>query len=219
VFALILMLSSLTLAQEASSPCANLAAAQSEAAEGPDGTTVVLRVSSTDDASKNSHQCNANYDLKISRPGGGEPQTGELLTSNDDYGRQLSGRLSGFSRDGKHVLGILRESGKHGIMFAFDYQLRDGAVQLIDLKEKIAGMANGNCGETAAIGTTANGGIVVEVTAGVKGGKPCAASGRWMVDGSGRKAQRLRADAAVAPLRRPNRTQHKPTGKNALNGP
>lgn len=197
---LILILSWLAPAQEVSAPCANPGDAHTEAATGPDGTTVALTVSSEDDASKNSHLCNAHYQLKISRPGGGEPQTGDVLTSNDDYGRELSGRLSGFSKDGKYVLGILREGGKHGIMFAFGYQLRDGAVQLIDLKEKIAGMAKGNCGEVAVIGTTANGGIAVEVTAGPKEGKPCAASGRWVVDGSRRKAQRVAADAVVVRL-------------------
>jgi hypothetical protein len=200
MLALILMLSWLTPAQEASAQCANPGAAQTKAAKGPDGTTVVLRVSSVDDASKNSHLCNAHYELKISRPGGGEPQTGDVLTSNDDYGRELSGRLSGFSKDGKHVLGILRESGEHGILFAFDYPLSGGAVQLIDLKEKIAGMANGNCGEAAVFGTTAAGGMVVEVTAETNAGKACAASGRWMVDGSGRKAQRVAPGAAAVRL-------------------
>lgn len=200
MFALILMLSWLTSAQEASVPCANPGAAQTEAATGPDGTTVMLRISSADDASKNSHLCNAHYELKISRSGGGEPQTGDLLTSDDDYGRELSGLLSGFSKDGKQVLGILRESGKHGIMFAFDFQLSDRAVQLIDLKEKIAGMANENCAKAAVFGTTATGGMVVEVTAGTKPGKPCSASGRWRVEGSGRKAQRVTPDAVVMRL-------------------
>ena len=200
MLALIVMLNWVTSAQEASARCANPGAAQTEAATGPDRMTVMLRISSVDDASKNSHLCNGHYELKVSRPGGGEPQTGDLLTSNDDYGRELSGRLSGVSKDGKHVLGILRESGKHGIMFAFDYQLSDGAVQLIDLKEKIAGMANGNCGEAAVFGTTVTGGIVVEVRARTKAGKPCAANGRWMVDGSGRKAQRVAPGAAVVRL-------------------
>lgn len=200
MWVLILMLSWLTPAQEASAPCANPGAAQTEATKGPDGTTVVLRVSSADDASKNSHLCSAHYELTISRPGGSEAQTGDVLTSNDDYGRELSGRLSGFSKDGKHVLGILRESGKHGILFAFDYRLIGGAVQLIDLKEKIAGMANGNCGEAAVFGTTTMGGMVVEVMAGTRAGKPCAATGRWMVDGSGRKAQRVASAAAVERL-------------------
>ena len=200
MLALVLMLSWLTPAQEASVLCANPGAAQTEAATGPDGTTVMLRISSVDDASKNSHLCNAHYELEISRPGDGEPQTGDLLTSDDDYGRELSGRLSGFSKDGKHVLGILRESGKHGIMFAFDCQLSDRTVQLIDLKEKITGMANEHCGEAAVFGTTATGGMVVEVTAGTKPGKACAASGRWMVDGSGRKAQRVTPDTVVVRL-------------------
>jgi hypothetical protein len=199
MLALMLMMSWLPPVQEVSSACANPNTAQTEAATGPDGTTVVLRVSSEDDFSKNSHLCNAHYELKISRPGGGL-QTLDLLASDDDYRRELSGRLSGFSQDGKHVLGILKESGKHGIVFAFDYPLSGGAVQLIDLKEKVPGLANGNCGEVAVIGTTANGGIVVEVAAGSKATKPCAVSGRWVVDGSGRKAQPEWSDAAVAPL-------------------
>jgi len=198
---LILLAASLLPSQQASLECvdagATIAATETQAARGPDGAAAVLKVSTADDHSKNSHDCNADYKLVVTPAKGGAPVEADLLASDGDYGRTLSLRLAGFSQDGKRVLGILAEGGKYPTTLLFDYHEGGGPVQIVDLKMQFARVAPPGCVQTLeVIGTTASGEIVVESNS----EKACGSSRRWLADAPGGKTKPLPSNAAILGL-------------------
>jgi len=198
---LILLAASLLLSQQASMECvdtgANIAATETQAVRGPNGATAVLKVSTADDHSKNSHECNADYKLVVTPATGGAPAEVDVDTVDAEYGRSLSLRLAGFSQDGKRVLGIVAEGGKYATTLLFDYHAGDAVAQLVDLKMQFARVAPAGCSQTLeVIGTTASGAIVVVSNS----EKACGSSRRWLVDAAGSKAQPLPSSAKVLGL-------------------
>src|SRR5579863_5175565 len=99
---LILLAASLLPSQKAAMECAEtgaaIASAETQPAHGPSGATAVLKVSTSDDHSKDSHDCNADYKLAVTPSPGGAPVEVDFLASDGDYGRSLSLRLAGFSQ-------------------------------------------------------------------------------------------------------------------------
>lgn len=198
---LILLAASLLPSQQVSVECvdtvATVAATETQPVHGPGGATAVLKVSTADDHSKNSHDCNADYKLVVTPAKGGAPVEADFLASDGDYGRTLSLHLAGFSQDGKRVLGILAESGKYPTILLFDYHEGGGPVQIVDLRMQFARVAPPGCGLTLeVIGTTASGAIVVESNS----EKACGSSRRWLVDSAVTKAQPLLAKVTVIGL-------------------
>ena len=198
---LILFAASLLPSQQGSMECvdtgANIAATETPAVRGPAGATAVLKVSTSDDHSKNSHDCNADYKLVVTPATGGAPVEVDFLASDGDYGRSLSLRLAGFSQDGKRVLGILTEGGKYPTTLLFDYHGSDAPVPIVDLKMNFSRVAPPGCIQTLeVIGTTASGAIVVESNS----ERACGSSRRWLVDTAGSKAQPLPPSAAILGL-------------------
>lgn len=201
---IILFAASLLSAQQSSMTCvgggANVAPIETRPMRGPGGATVVLKVFTADDASKDSHECNADYKL-VFTPAGAAPIEADIDTSNGEYGRSLSLRVAGFTRDGKRVLGILSEGGKYPVTLLFDYHAGDAVAQLVDLKMQFARIAPASCVQTlAVIGTTSNSAIVLESSS----EKACGASRRWRVDPAGSKAQALAQGEAIQSLYEPS---------------
>ncbi|MGA8537928.1 MAG: hypothetical protein WB566_00430, partial [Terriglobales bacterium] len=151
-------------AQAVSTPCANIATTQTQPVRGRDGVVALLKVESEDDHSKNSHDCQAEYQLFLSPGPAGAPVVVDLLTSDAAWNRNLSLRLYGFSQDGRRVFGTLAEDGKFPFTTLFDYDSAEGKVHLIDLRKKFAHIATAKCTPVFdVLGTTATGAIVVEV--------------------------------------------------------
>jgi hypothetical protein len=201
---LILLAASLLPSQQASMECvdtgANIAATETPALRGPAGATAVLKVFTSDDHSKNSHDCDADYKLVVTAAAGGAPVELDFLASDGDYGRSLSLRLAGFSQDGKRVLGILAEGGKSPTTLLFDYHAGDAQVPIVDINRQFASVAPPGCIQTLeVIGTTASGAIVLESNS----EKACGSSRRWLVDDAGSKAQRLPPGATIQGLYEP----------------
>ena len=198
---LILLAASLLHSRQASMECvdtgANIAATETQEVRGPRGATAVLKVSTADDHSKNSHDCMADYKLVVTPATGSAPVEIDFLASDGDYGRTLSLRLAGFSQDGKRVLGILAEGGKYSTTLLFDYHAGDAQVPLVDLKMQFARVAPPACIQTLeVVGTTASGAIVVESNS----EKACGSSRRWLVDAAARKGQPLPRSATILGL-------------------
>src|SRR5579864_2361764 len=118
----------LELVQQASLTCSNVATAQTQSVRGPAGTIAVLKVSTEDDHGKNSHLCMADYQLLITR-NSDQPQSVDLLSSDDEWGRSLCIQLSGFSHDGKRILGMFSEGSSNPIQQVFEYNTDDGLVR------------------------------------------------------------------------------------------
>jgi hypothetical protein len=198
---LILLAASLLHSQQASIECIgtgdNNAVTETQAVRGPNGATAVLKVSTADDASKNSHDCMAHYKLVVTPATGSAPVEIDFLASDGDYGRTLSLRLAGFSQDGKRVLGILDEGGKYSTTFLFDYHLGDPQAPIVDLQAQFKRVAPPGCIQTLeVIGTTANDAIVLESNS----EKACGSSRRWLVHAAGSKAQPLPQSSAILAL-------------------
>ena len=198
---LILLAASLLHSQQASLECvdtgADIAAAETQEVRGPRGASAVLKVSTADDHSKNSHDCMADYKLVVTPATGSAPVEVDFLSSDGDYGRTLSLRLTGFSQDGKRVLGILAEGGKYSTTFLFDYHLGDAQAPIVDLQAQFKRVAPPGCSQTLeVIGITANGAIALESNS----EKACGSSRHWLVDAAGSKAQPLPQSSAILPL-------------------
>jgi hypothetical protein len=177
---------------------AQTATAQTQPVRGPGGASVVLKVSSTDDHGKNSHECWADYQLLITPAHGGSPVTVDLDSSDGDWGRSLSLNLAGFSNDGQDVLGTLAEGGKYSMALLFDYNTGSRQVQLVDLKMEFARIMPASCSDSLdVVGTTQGDAIVLQQTS----EKPCGASRRWLLNPAASKPpQPLPAGASILPL-------------------
>ena len=181
---------------QVSMSCTNTGTIQTEPVRGPGGLTAVLKVSSADDHSKNSHQCNADYRLLVSAPGGASKDV-DLLTSDDVYDRSLVLRLSGFSQKGNQVLGMFSEGGKHPFTNVFAYPGSDGKLQLVDLSQQFAPVMSVECSSTLEIaGTTSAGEIVLELNS----AQPCGPTRRWVLNLSSGRPRPLPPGAPILSL-------------------
>lgn len=109
----------------------------------------------------------------------------------------ISLRLDGFSRDGQRIFGILPEGGQWPTTTLFDYDATNGNVQVVDLNQQFARIIPASCSQALdVIGTTDNGGIVVELNS----PKPCSIYRRWLIDPAGRRPQRLPPNISILGL-------------------
>jgi len=176
---------------------AETAASQTQPLHGPGGVTAMLKVSTADDHSKNSHDCTAEYQLLVTPAGTGAPVVVDLLTSDAEYDRIISLRLDGFSQDGKRVFGVLSEGGKYPATTLFAYSTADGQVQLMDLRKPFAHVMAGKCSTTFdVIGTTVAGIIALELSSPEK----CSPNSRWVVNPAGGNPQPLPQAASILDL-------------------
>lgn len=168
----------LTTTPQVSMECANTASAQTQPVRGPAGSSATLKISSSDDDSKDSHQCSADYQLLVTPSAGAAPVTVDFLSSYGDYGRTLSVRLDGFSQDGRRIVGVLAEGGSSPITLLFDYHTSGGPAQLVDLGKQFVPLMTVACTRTLdVIGTTSSGVLVL----GANSAGSCTSSSRWLL--------------------------------------
>ncbi|MGB7846699.1 MAG: hypothetical protein WBL63_13870 [Candidatus Acidiferrum sp.] len=173
------------------------ASIQTQPMRSPDGTVAALKVSSADDHSIESHDCMADYQLLIKRSADDAPAVLDILSSDAEYGRNLSLRLNGFSHDGKRVYGTLSEDGKHPSTNLFEYDIADSKLQLFDLKEQFARIVAENCPTTFdVVGNTEKGAIVLELNS----TNGCAPRGRWLLTSANSRVQPLPHGASIVIL-------------------
>jgi hypothetical protein len=91
------------------------------------GFTAMLKMHSEDDHSKNSHLCEADYSLQISRPDGSANPPFDLFGSDDDWDRPIAFRIDGFSRDGHDVFVVILEGAYPGSLEVADYDMSSGS--------------------------------------------------------------------------------------------
>jgi hypothetical protein len=193
------------LAQQASLTCSNIATAQTQPVRGPAGIVAVLKVSTEDDHSKDSHSCMADYQLVITRDAASKPEPAELLLSDSEWGRSLSLQLSGFSHDGKRILGTVAEGGATPMRQVFDYSTDDGLVRSFDLPKLAGHMTTAKCLiNTQVIGTSENAAIVIQL----RSGKYCAHTSRWLLNSAKGPLRRVPKKAMVLELYGANSDNH-----------
>jgi hypothetical protein len=118
-----------------------------------------------------------------------------FTASDGEWGRRLSVHLDGFSKDGKHIFGVISEGGKYSFVQVFDFR-RDGSHSEIQVKNGLARLRAVNCGTSFAIaGTNGNGELVLEPNTENR----CRADHRWTLDKEG-NLRDLKKDEAVVSL-------------------
>ena len=136
---------------------------------------------------KNSHNCMANYSLRITLPDGSDGAAGLIppmgfISSIAEWGRRLSVHLDGFSDDGQHIFGVIAEGGKYSSVTVFDFK-RDGSHVEIQVQQGVSHLREVNCGTSFAVaGTTNAGELVLEPNT----ANPCHSDHRWLLDKTGK---------------------------------
>jgi len=182
--------------QPVSVTCGSSAVTQSPAVRGPEAVTAVLKVSTEDDHAKDTHLCMADYKLEITR-NSDKPHEADLLTSDNDWGRKISVQLSGFSHDGKQVIGMFSEDGSAPVKIVFEYNTGDDSTRLFDLRKLAAGLKPEKCLVNAQIiGTLESGAIVIAL----RSGKDCVRSSQWSLNSVNGPMHHLPKHAAVLQL-------------------
>jgi len=103
--------------------------ASTSALLGADGTAYTFAVSSDDDHSKNTHLCMSSYAVIVSVAGKEAQQIDIDESADDRYGRLLSIRTEGFSKDGTRLFGLICEQGPRGHgsdVYLVDFDLQKG---------------------------------------------------------------------------------------------
>ena len=101
--------------------------AQSAPLRSSAGFTAMLKMHSEDDHDKNTHLCEADYSLQISRPDGSANPPFDFYGSDDDWERPIAFRIDGFSRDGHHVFVVILEGAYPGSIETMDYDMSSGS--------------------------------------------------------------------------------------------
>lgn len=185
--------------QPAYTNCGNSAVLQSPAVYGPGESKAVLRISAEDDHAKETHLCMADYKLEITHAAD-QPQTVELMSSDNEWGRKISIGLSGFSADGQKIFGKFSEGGSAPVEQMFEYDTDDGNVRFFELGTLAAHIASPKCiAKAQVIGTTAKGAIAIRMDT----GKNCDRWSRWQLSSVRGPLQRLPKHATVQSLYQP----------------
>jgi hypothetical protein len=194
----------LALAHHASIECANNFGVQTQAVNGPN-RVAVLKASTEDDHSKNSHSCLATYQLMITPTTGGAPSQVEVLESDSDWGRNISLQLGGFTQDGKRILGMLTEGGTTPMQQVFDYNTDDGTVRLFDMLKLGSHVAPSKCLAGAeVVGTVQSGAIMARLNT----GKRCSNVSRWLLNSVYGPLRRAPKRASILGFYKPSSGTH-----------
>ena len=186
---ILLAVAACLLAQDASIECSNGGAAATREIRGPGGTSAILKASTQDDRSKDTHDCWADYRLTYLRPGRALVDA-PLLSSDGDWGRKLSLRLDGFSRNGNLIFGTISESGGTPSASLFEYRTDDGKVTLFDLAKTLRTLRSASCTDAPSVAGTTDSGMPIL--------QACAK--RWQFDPSTQDARKLPPGEKLNPL-------------------
>jgi hypothetical protein len=158
---------------------------QTAAVRSSAGFTVVLTMSADDDHGKNSHQCEAEYSLDITRPDGASSAF-RFFSSDDQWDRPLGFRVEGFSQDGKHVFIFISEGSYPADITVGEYDITSSPppggwvneVKGAMLAAPFTRRLSRNCAATLhIIGTTPVGYIAL----GTEAKDGCASVERWQL--------------------------------------
>jgi hypothetical protein len=194
---LLLLNTSLLLAQDAAMECSNNSAAQTQPVKGPAGASAILKIAAADDHGKNTHLCLAEYTLLLVPATAAVPVSVQIASSDAAWGRPLAARLEGFSRDGRRVYGIASEQGEFPLATLFEYDLPAAQMTRIDLKKALKALAGARCGASLSVaGITASGAIVVRPAT----PDACRKRYRWQIDRATGNPRRVPSSQSIAGL-------------------
>jgi hypothetical protein len=130
------------------------------------GFTAMLKMHSEDDHSKNSHLCEADYALQLSRPAGSANPPFEFYGGDDDWDRPITFRIDGFSQDGHDVFVVILDGAYPGSVYTMDYDMSSGSIARdVSLDRHFTRRLSRACAATLHIAGTSAGLMVLGSTA------------------------------------------------------
>lgn len=159
--------------------CRNSADAATPALQSQSGYTVQLKVHSEDDHLKDSHACQSDYELEVTRPDGTKLPSQFLIGVDGAWGRNMKFSVEGFSADGKQAFALLGDpSITHNALMIFFSDMSTGRSSSATLSEEFHRSLGQSCAETLHIsGTAPNGSPVLAA----EKSTACAQTGLWSV--------------------------------------
>lgn len=159
--------------------CRNSADAATPALQSQSGYTVQLKVHSEDDHLKDSHACQSDYELEVTRPDGTKLPSQFLIGVDGAWGRNMKFSVEGFSADGKQAFALLGDpSITHNALMIFFSDMSTGRSSSATLSEEFQRSLGQSCAETLHIsGTAPNGSPVLAA----EKSTACAQTGLWSV--------------------------------------
>jgi hypothetical protein len=105
--------------------CANFVDARTGLLRTSAGFTVALTVHGEDDHGKNTHLCQADYNLEVTSPDGNvEAAPSNLWSSDDEWNRPIIARIAGFNAAGNLAYILIVEGGKFPSVTAIEYDMK-----------------------------------------------------------------------------------------------
>ncbi|MFZ0303217.1 MAG: hypothetical protein WAL75_11040 [Terracidiphilus sp.] len=121
------------------------------------GFIVSLVFHSEDDHDPNTHNCAANFYIKVRKPDGSAEDTENLTNSESDWRRPITFRVDGFSPDGNLAYVFISDGGRYATVNAIEYDMRTGKQRALYLQSAKAWGATAACAASIhilGIGTT-----------------------------------------------------------------
>jgi hypothetical protein len=159
--------------------CRNAVDAATPALQSRSGYTVQLKVHTEDDHLKDSHACQSDYELQVTRPDGTKLAGQFLIGVDGAWGRNMKFSVEGFSADGKQAFALLDDpSITHNALMIFFYDMTTSRSTSVILPEEFQHRLGQSCAETLHVSGTALSGNPI-LTA--EKSTACAETGSWRV--------------------------------------
>jgi hypothetical protein len=180
---------------------------QMSGVHGPDGSVFALAITSDDDHSKNSHQCESAYSLLVTLSGEPARSIDLGFGTVDRYGRRLEIRAEGFSPDGDRFFGLACESNvlvkgeprkksyRGADATLIDYQITSRQTSIFDLSPLIPYTLGCGSDVIQVLGVTSNS----EPVLALKDGKLIR---KWAIELESKNVWQLSKDMSFLPLNR-----------------
>jgi hypothetical protein len=141
---------------------------------GSSGIEAILRVETADDHGKNTHLCESDYTVVITRAG--KTTTDQHSSSDGEWNRLISFRLAGFSQDQTILFGIFYESDEFPTVQIFAYHVNTQVTDTAELNHIFPRAFSNSClVSLSVIGTTPASAVVLSSEASPQ----CTLKARW----------------------------------------
>ena len=125
------------------------------------GFTAILKMHGDDDHSKDTHLCEADYSLQISRPDGSANPPFNVTSDDAEWDRPLVFRIDGFSRNGHDVFVFILDGAYPGSIDTMDYDMNSDRPREVFLDQHFTRRLGRACAATLHIAGISTKGLMV----------------------------------------------------------
>jgi hypothetical protein len=170
------------------------------------GFVVTIAMRSEDDHGKNTHLCEADYSLKVTRPDGTATAANDFIRSDDEWSRPIEFRIEGFSPDGNRVFLLIEEGHTPSFVQASEYDLQTGIFKDVIIDQRFTKRLSPACAKTLHLTGFSSDGQMILASTPEDG---CSTAAQWqLIPGRPRKNGVARpvfpapvsADTKITPL-------------------